>query len=185
MKAGQALLGLWLLAGPASAQGAGEAVFQTLVAPDGRISLSGADYRNDYVFLGSWAVTDGEDVVELHQVYTQPETIAAYLETGDFPDGAVFIKELQEAEMGDYTTGRVGHFGAPNGWFVMIRDRQGRFPTNPLWGDGWGWAQFSADDPAAPFTESYADECIACHEPARDTGLIYVEGYPLFRRGGH
>ena len=32
-------------------------------------------------------------------------------------------------------------------WFVMIKDTKNRFPNNPLWGDGWGWALFKADAP--------------------------------------
>ena len=32
-------------------------------------------------------------------------------------------------------------------WFVMIKDRKGRYPNSPLWGDGWGWALFKNDAP--------------------------------------
>ena len=32
-------------------------------------------------------------------------------------------------------------------WFVMIKDEKGRYPGNPLWGDGWGWALFKTDAP--------------------------------------
>ena len=162
---------------------AGGSGFDTIVGPDGAITLEGYDYRRGLVFLGSWAVNDEDGVHELHQVYTQPATIDAYLATGAFSDGAVLVKELQGAETGEFTTGRVGHYGAPAGWFVMVRDTRGRFAGHPLWGEGWGWAQFDAGAPAVPITDDYEAECLGCHEPARDTGLVYVEGYPLLAGG--
>lgn len=173
------VLAVSVFATSAMAQEVAWSGFATIVNPAGKISLSGLDYRRSYVFIGTWAVGDADGTHELHQVYTQPEAISAYLATGQFPDGTVIIKELQEAQTGDFTTGSVGHFSAPLGAFVMVRDTQKRFPGNSLWGEGWGWAQFRADETAAPFTEDFRAECLECHEPARQTGLVYVQGYPM------
>jgi hypothetical protein len=104
--------------------------------------------------------------------------VDAYRETGAFPDGAVIVKELFAAATEDMTTGRVSHAHEVEGWFVMIKDAKGRFPDHGLWGDGWGWALFYADDPSTTVTEDYEAECIACHIPAEETDWIYVEGYP-------
>lgn len=81
---------------------------RTIVNPAEDLT-SGLDYRRS-VFIGTWAVGDADGTHELHQVYTQPEAISAYLATGQFPDGTVIIKELQEAQTGDFTTGSVGYF---------------------------------------------------------------------------
>ena len=77
------------------------------------------------------------------------------------------------------TTGRVSWAAAVEGWFIMVKDAEGRFPGNPLWGDGWGWALFYADDPVNSVTRSYKDECLECHIPARDDDWIYTRGYPV------
>lgn len=59
----------------------------------------------------------------------------------------------------------------------MVKDTRGRFKSNGLWGDGWGWAFFNADDPATSVTEDYKAECIPCHVPAEKDAWIYVRGY--------
>jgi hypothetical protein len=98
------------------------------------------DYRTAYQALGSWAVAadQGRGSKQLHVVYASPGTIAAYRKEGRFPDGAVLVKEVFETATGEKTTGTVSQAGRLKGWFVMIKDRKGRYPGNDLWGDGWG-----------------------------------------------
>ena len=31
-------------------------------------------------------------------------------------------------------------------------------------------------------TTNYKTDCLGCHEPARATDLVYVQGYPMLRR---
>jgi hypothetical protein len=157
------------------------ALAQTLapgVGEDGSITVPKDDYRKDWSYLGAFSVLGEEGAAELHVVYTQPASVEAYRETGQFPDGTVLVKELYEGASDDLTTGRVSWSGKSAGWFVMVKDSQDRFPGNSLWGDGWGWAFFEAGAPDTPVTVDYRDECLACHEPARDTGLVYIRGYP-------
>ena len=157
--------------------------FSPYVDPDGTLSLP-ADFRS-WTYLGSWIVdSDEEDggADGIHNVYTQPSTVEAYRKTGQFPDGAVLVKELLATETGDMTTGRVSHATATEGWFVMIKDTQGRFKGNGLWGDGWGWALFNSDDPATAVTEDYKAECLPCHVPAEKDDWIYVRGYPKLKK---
>ncbi|MGI9415722.1 MAG: cytochrome P460 family protein [Hyphomicrobiales bacterium] len=154
--------------------------FSPYVDEKGSITIP-KDYRS-WRFLGTWAVaTDEDDEVGskgFHNVYTQPETVAAFRSTGKFPDGAVLVKELLKAKTDTMTTGEVSHATETEGWFIMIKDTQGRFKGNGLWGDGWGWALFNADDPTATATEDYKEECIPCHVPAEKDDWIYVRGYP-------
>lgn len=156
--------------------------FSPYVDGEGRISLPN-DFRQ-WAFLGTWAVdSDEEDggVAGFHNVYTQPESAAAYRETGEFPDGTVLVKELFGSTTEDMTTGRVSRASQPQGWFVMVKDGRGRFPDNPLWGDGWGWALFNADDRINTVTTDYQADCLGCHVPAQQTDWVYVQGYPVLQ----
>lgn len=151
------------------------------VGPAGEIRVPDVDYRSDWVALGNW-ITNGEEFAnEIHTVYAQRAAVEAYRATGAFPDGTVVVKELLSADAQEMTTGFISHATALNGWFVMVKDSKGRFPDNALWGDGWGWAQFTADAPGQTFTEDYVAECRACHVPAQETDWLYTWGYPVLQ----
>lgn len=174
--------GLMLL--PKAGVAEGTDGFESAVDDLGNIKLPDLDYRRDWAFLGAWAVAADEGTQGsegIHAVYTQLETIAAYRETGKFPDGAVLVKELFSTKTQDMTTGTVSRADQTTGWFVMIKDAKGRFPDNKLWGDGWGWAYFDADDRKNPTTKNYKAECLGCHVPAKDSDWIYVDGYPVLK----
>jgi hypothetical protein len=155
------------------------------VSADGSISLPANDFRKNWSYLGTFSIAGDDGAAELHVVYTQPESVKHYRQTGRFPDGAVIVKELFEAETEDLTTGRSSRAGNPVGWFVMVKDEQERFPGNPLWGHGWGWAFFTTDDTAKTSTTDYQQECLGCHVPAQDTDYIYTRGYHSLRGKGH
>lgn len=164
----------------------------------GAISVP-ADYT-EWPALGTWSHANtgdlmdkmGPGVHEYHPVYTQPETLRYYKKHGRFPDGAVLVKELMRAETMPMTTGpAVGHGTTITGWFIMVRDTKGRYKDSPLWGDGWGWALFNADDPVHTVSKNYKTDCIPCHVPAKqlaprttaaDDKWIYTLGYPVLQR---
>jgi len=141
-----------------------------------------ADFRTDYVMLGAWSVAGDADTgagVGLHVVYTPREAVDHYRETGLFPDGAVLVKELFSGHTADLTTGSATRADGVAGYFVMVKDTTGRFPGNPLWGDGWGWSFFAADKPTQTTSTDYQNDCLGCHEPVRDSDLVYTQGYPV------
>ena len=163
--------------------GQSPSTFSPYVDTDGTISMP-SDFR-EWAYLGTWSIAGDDEeggAADFHVVYTQPETIEAYRQTGEFPDGAVLVKELIEADTGDLTTGRVSWAERVTGWFIMIKDRQGRFEGHGLWGDGWGWSLFQADDPATTVTEDYKAECIPCHVPATNDDWVYLRGYPVLNK---
>lgn len=141
-------------------------------------------YRTTYQLLGSWAVAADQSngSKELHVVYASPGTIDAYRKDGRFPDGAVLVKEVFKAATGPMTTGIVSHAETMKGWFVMVKDSKGRYAGNKLWGDGWGWSWFDADNPSKTTSTDYKADCQSCHVPARVSDWIYVNGYPPLRR---
>lgn len=147
--------------------------------------LAGAgNYRTAYQSLGSWAVAvdQGQGAKEIHVVYASPGTIAAYGKNGHFADGSVLVKEVFEATTGAMTTGTVSHAQALKGWFVLMKDSKNSHPGNKLWGNGWGWSWFDAANPSKTTSTDYKVDCLPCHEPARATDWIYVQGYPSLRR---
>jgi len=142
------------------------------------------DYRAAYQSLGSWAVAidQGQGSKEIHVVYASPDTISAYRKNGHFVDGSVLVKEVFGATTGAMTTGTVSHAQTLKGWFVLVKDSKNSHPGNKLWGNGWGWSWFDAANPAKTTSTDYKVDCLPCHEPARASDWIYVQGYPALRQ---
>ena len=138
------------------------------------------DYRRVYQLLGSWAIAadNGRGSKELHVVYASPGAIDSYRINKHFPDGAVLIKEVFKTATNEMTTGTVSRADALKGWFVMVKDSTNRYPSNALWGDGWGWSWFDADNSTKTTSTDYRLNCKSCHVPAHATDWIYVDGYP-------
>ena len=155
--------------------------FDLAVTETGALKLPDVDFRSDWTMLGGWAINGDGNAEGMHIVYTQPGIATIFRETGAFPDGAVLIKELLSTQTEDLPTGRVSYADQVQGWFVMVKDTEGRYPDNALWGDGWGWGFFGADNPQTLVTTDYKEECIACHVPAEDTDWIYTRGYPVLQ----
>ena len=164
--------------------------YENLVDGSGNISLP-SNFQQNWIFVGTWSIAaeDADDIsaasghgaAGLHNVYTQTETVEYFRQNGKFPDGAVFIKELLNTLTESMTTGTVSRGSQVEGWFIMVKDTKGRFSSNPLWGDGWGWALFKPDQPDKTVTQNYKTECLGCHIPARKDDWIYTMGYPLLR----
>lgn len=167
--------------------GESESGFSPYVDAQGNISIP-EDYR-EWAFLGSWhiapekGVDDAAGVAGFHNVYTQLSTVQAYRETGEFPDGAVLVKELLKTDTGYLTTGEASWATEIEGWFVMVKDTEGRFPQSPLWGNGWGWVLFNSDNPRETVTKNWRTDCLGCHAPAKSTDWVYVQAYPVLREG--
>jgi Cytochrome P460 len=141
-------------------------------------------YRTTYQPLGSWAVSADQEKgsKELHLVYASPGTVAAYSRDGHFPDGTVLVKEVYEAATAPMTTGTVSHADTLKGWFVMVKDSNGRHAGNKLWGEGWGWSWFDAANPVKTTSKDFRTDCLGCHIPAKATDWIYVSGYPGLKK---
>ena len=145
-------------------------------------------YRDRYQILGTFTVfsaipmasgSPSEQGGQSHYTYASPGTAEYYRKTGKFPDGAVLVKEVFGTDHGKLTTGDAYWASGTKQWFVMIKDEKGRYPGNPLWGDGWGWALFKADAPDKQVATDYKRDCLGCHIPAQATDWIYVRGYPV------
>jgi hypothetical protein len=137
-----------------------------------------ADYRDRYPALGTFFVRDPVGAEEMHYTYASPGTAEFYRKNGKFADGTVLVKEVLWTDHAQLTTGD-GHWASGlKVWFLMIKDEKGRYPGNPLWGDGWGWALYKSDAPDKQIATDYKKDCLGCHIPAQKTDWVYVQGYP-------
>lgn len=167
-----------LMLAPATAQ----EDFSPYVDDKGGIALP-VGFRSSMVHLGSWFVPDG-GASGFHDVYTEKASAEEFRKNGTFPDGATLVKELRASQAGSYTTGvGVSHATVDiKQWFVMIKDTEGRFSENPLWGEGWGWALFKPDDQYKNLAANYKTDCLGCHIPAKDTDWVYTSAYPTLSK---
>jgi len=138
-----------------------------------------SDYRDKYEALGTYAVADLSGGTEMHDTYASPGTAESYRKTGKYADGTVLVKEVFGTDHAQMTTGDARWASGTKVWFVMIKDAKGRYPGNPLWGDGWGWALFKSDAPDKQVATDYKKDCLGCHVPAKSTDWVYVQGYPV------
>jgi hypothetical protein len=185
--AGVAALGLALLSSIADGQTGQQMAhadrkLEVVVDAQGNLHVP-SNYPADYEFLGTWAIAadKGAGSSQIHNVYATPGTIAAYRQSGHFPDGTVLIKEVHETSTSPMTTGTVSHAQSLKGWFVMVKDSKNSHPDNQLWGDGWGWSWFDAGTPMKTTSTNYKTNCLSCHVPAKATDWIYTSGYPTLK----
>lgn len=160
--------------------------FSPYVDAKGNISKP-QNFRKNWVHLGSWYVKTGDEnnADEMHDVYATPESVKAFEKNGQWPDGTTLVKTVSDADNKAMTTGNAHWSADIKVWFVMVRDRQNRFADNKAWGEGWGWALFTADDPETNQTKNWKGEgfnnCFGCHTPVKNTEWVYIEGYPAVR----
>src|SRR5215475_9090138 len=133
-----------------------------------------ADGRDLYQLLGTYTVELNPKGEEMHVTYASPGAAQAYRKNGKFTDGTVLVKEVFDTDHAAMTTGDAHWASDTKVWFVMIKDEKNRYPNNPLWGDGWGWALFNADAPDKQVATNYKKDCLGCHIPAsQTTGYTY------------
>jgi hypothetical protein len=137
-----------------------------------------SNYRDGYRTLGVWAILDPKGD-QMHYTYASPGAVENYRKTGKFLDGTVLVKEVRAADHAKMTTGDARWAAGTQVWFVLIKDEKGRYPGNPLWGDGWGWALFKSDAPDKQVATNHTTDCLGCHIPAKATDWIYIQGYPV------
>ena len=164
--------------------------FSPFVDSKGAIQLP-PDFRASWVHLGSRVVTSqtaaGSGLGQanpgtgFHDVYTQPESLQAYRKNGTWPDGGILLMEVRSITWDDLPTGHVIAEGEPVKWFAMVKDSKGRFPGNTNWGDGWGWALFTAGALKRNISTDYRNDCLRCHEVAKTTDWVFIQGYPALR----
>ncbi|MBE7159215.1 MAG: cytochrome P460 family protein [Rhodospirillales bacterium] len=142
----------------------------------------------EWIFVGEPftpnALNDGHaNFPEFHNVYIEPGSYAIYKKTGVFPEGTIFVKELQltmqpaENPDGSQTqpSGR-GYFpGEFNGADVTVKDSK-RFAAS----GGWGYFNFNHHEPKALTAKVKAtDECAFCHIASAKRDEVWTQFYRI------
>jgi hypothetical protein len=156
---------------------------------DGTLKLP-TGYRA-WVFVGAPLTPNGLNngnagFPEYHHVYVEKKNVDAYLKTGSFPEGTVFVKELTRVLNPTFPDGSRtepsgrGYFnGEYNGIDVTVKDSKRFAKTN-------GWGFFTFGHHPLPYEKTSAEksvtECAGCHiANVAKTDMTWVQFYPLLR----
>ncbi|MGY4345838.1 hypothetical protein ACVWXM_002305 [Bradyrhizobium sp. GM7.3] len=119
---------------------------------------------------------------EFHNVYIEPGSYDIYKKTGVFPEGTIFVKELQLMLPATHPDGSrtepsgKGFFpGAFNGADVTVKDSE-RYKAT----DGWGYYNFNHHEPkAATAKVRPIEECAYCHIASAKRDDVWTQFYVL------
>lgn len=139
-----------------------------------------------WVFIGSpltpHALNGGAaGFPEYHNVYVEPAAYAYYQKHGEWPQGAMMVKELQLTKRATFDDGsRVeasgrGYFpGTPNGMDVSVKDADRFADTN-----GWGFFNFGHHAPPyeAIASEAPVEACAGCHIASAHEDMVFTGFY--------
>jgi Cytochrome P460 len=139
-----------------------------------------------WVFVGSPltpnALNGGQaNFPEFHNVYIEPGSYDIYQKTGVFPEGTIFLKELQLTLPKDNADGSRtepsgrGYFpGKFNGADVTVKDTKRYADTG-----GWGYYNFNHFEPKAKTAMVKSkDECSYCHQASAKKDEVWTQFYP-------
>lgn len=140
--------------------------------PDGRM-LPPLDYR-DWIFLSAgmdMSYVDGPEVAEhaFDNVFVTREAVAAFRETGRWPDKTVFVLEFRAGEQNGSINKRGRFQSELLGVEVHVKD-EARFEG--------GWAFFAFDGPTPGRLLPRTANCYACHEQHGAVDTTFVQFYP-------
>ena len=173
---------------PAAAQSESSAARFT---SDGKLILP-TDFRR-WVFVGAPLTPNGlnngnANFPEYHNVYVEAQNLDAYMKTGEFPEGTVFIKELTRLVKPTFPdgsrtepSGRGFFNGEFNGIDATVKDSKRFSKTN-------GWGFFTFGHHPLPYDETASErpvtECAGCHiANVAKTDMTWVQFYPMLHKG--
>lgn len=169
---------------PVAAQAQGSAAVFT---SDGRLQIP-TGFRK-WVQVGTPltpnALNNGKaNFPEFHNVYVEAKNIDAYMKTGEFPEGTVFVKELTRVLNPTFPDGSRtepsgrGFFNGPfNGIDLTVKDSKRFAKTN-------GWGFFTFGHHPLPYEKTAAEApaavCADCHTAnVLKTDMTWIQFYPL------
>lgn len=138
----------------------------TALAADPQVPYP-AGYRN-WHHVKSMVIDKGHPLFEafsgIHHLYANPKAVAGY-KSGKFPDGAVIVFDLLEAQAADHAVTE----GARKVVGVMHKDAKKYAATG-----GWGFEGFGAGDRTKRVVgENAASACFGCHAPQKDHDYVF------------
>lgn len=128
-------------------------------------------YPDGYRFwphVKSMVIEQGHPLFEsfggIHHIYANSTALRGY-QSGKFPDGAVIVFDLLEAQRADNAISE----GKRKVLGVMYKDAQKYAATG-----GWGFEGFAGGDPAnRAVGDKAATACFSCHTPQKDHDYVF------------
>ncbi len=118
---------------------------------------------------------------EFHNVYIHPSSWAYFKKTGNFPDGAILVKELISVGSKAATSGKGYFMGEYIGLEATVKDAK-RFAKEP---GNWAYFSFTNPDhslPVKPTAKAFPTAaCAACHQAAAADDMVFTQYYPVLR----
>lgn len=126
------------------------------------------DGYRDWRHLKTMVIQEGHplfaDFGGIHHIYANPAAMKGY-QTGRFPDGAVIVFDLLEANAADHTLTE----GARKIVGVMHKDAKKFASTG-----GWGFEGFAEGDRGRRAVgANAATACFACHQAQKDRDYVF------------
>lgn len=124
-------------------------------------------YRN-WHHVKSMVINEGHPLYEafggIHHLYANPQAVAGY-KSGKFPDGAIIVFDLLEAQSADNAVTE----GARKVVGVMHKDEKEYTATG-----GWGFEGFGGGDRTNRVVrDNAASACFACHAPQKEHDYVF------------
>ena len=138
-----------------------------LSAPQENAVAFPSDYRS-FTHVKSMVITEGHPLFDafggIHHVYANDLALSALKAGKAYPDGAIFVFDLLEAESGQgaFTEGKRKVLA------VMVKDAKKFSETG-----GWGFQAFAGGDPSSPVVKDAKKDCFACHEAKSKSDYVF------------
>lgn len=138
-----------------------EAVKQSVKYPDG--------YRQ-WALVKTMVIQEGHKIYDMfggiHQIYANKKAFDALTKAKPYPNGAVFVFDLQEAVSKDNAISQ-----GPRKFIAVIQKDAKKFADT----GGWGFEGFKGDSKDRMVTDMKT--CFKCHDSKKETGYVFSQ-YP-------
>jgi hypothetical protein len=115
---------------------------------------------------------------EFHTIYMNPDAYDHYETTGTFPDGTVFVTELNSVGSKVASSGNGYFMGEFIGLDVSVKDKT-RFKDEP---GNWAYFSFGHEYPLLDKAKMQTTaSCNECHEGNADDDSVFTQYYPVLR----
>ena len=159
---------------PCATASAVDPIEQPAYSADGGLQLPERYREWIYLTTGfdmSYSASADTDHHMFDNVFVNPASYRAFLQSGTWPDGTMLVLEVRDAR-GRGSINRTGHFqdGAPMGLEVHVRDSS-HFP------DKWAFFSFDGGGSLGKLIPRSAD-CYSCHAAHAAVDTTFVQFYP-------
>jgi len=126
-----------------------------------------SNYRS-FTHVKSMVITEGHPLFDafggIHHVYANDLALSAMKAGKAYPDGAILVFDLLEAQSGQGALTE----GKRKVLALMVKDAKKFADTG-----GWGFQAFAGGDASSPVVKDAKSECFACHEAQSKSDYVF------------